>query len=124
MSALVIDEWHELIPNEAELTGVAFHYDAPNTEPPQTLLIAVSQRTLANNGRWTWEELVGCVHQALTLARMRAVGPDQLRHTQLDTVLPATYAAEAATPSTISMSLFGNVSEAIAKEGLTVMTKL
>jgi hypothetical protein len=124
MSALVIDEWHELIPNEAELTGVAFHYDAPNTEPPQTLLLAVSERTLANNGRWTWDELVGCVHQALTLARMRAVGPDQLRHTQLDTVLPATYAAEAATPSTISMSLFGNVSEAIAKEGLSVMTKL
>jgi hypothetical protein len=124
MSALVIDEWHELIPNEAELTGVAFHYDAPNTEPPQTLLLAISQRTLANNGRWTWDELVGCVQQALTLAKMRAVSPDQLRHTQLDTILPATYAADAATPSTISFNLLVNVSETIAKEAISVMTKL
>jgi hypothetical protein len=124
MSALVVDEWHELIPNEAELTGVAFHYDAPNTEPPQSLLLAISQRALANNGRWTWDELVGCIHQALTLAKMRAVSPDELRRTPLDTVLPATFLAEAATPSTISVSLLVNVSDTIARDAFSVSRKL
>lgn len=123
MSALVVDEWTELIPNEEELTGIAFHYDAPNTEPPQTLLLAVSQRTLANDGRWTWDELLGFVHLALRLAKMRAVGPDQLRRTSLDVALPATYAAEAATPSTIAVSFLVDLSEAVAKEALSVMTK-
>lgn len=114
MAGLLIDEWHELIPNDHETTGIAFHYDAPNAEPPQALLLAVSQRARADQGRWSWEELVRCVDQSTTLAKMRAVGPDELRQTPLDTVLPATIAAEAATPATISTSFLINVSERIA----------
>jgi hypothetical protein len=112
--ALVVDEWHELIANDDEITGISFHYDAPNTEPPQTLLLAVSQRLENNNLRWTWEEVVGCVDQALLLAKMRAVTPDELRHTSLDAVLPATLAAETTVPATISLSWFGNVAKEVA----------
>jgi hypothetical protein len=103
---LVIDEWTELLPRDSETTGIAFNYDAPNAEPPQALLLAVSTRSFDNHGRWMWRELVGCVEQAFDLARLRAVGPDELRKTQLDTVLPATMMAESAAPVTVSTSLF------------------
>lgn len=103
---LVLDEWTELLPRDSETTGVAFHYDAPNAEPPQALLLAVSARSFDNNGRWMWHELIGCVEQAFDLARLRAVGPDELRKTPLDTVLPATLMAETAAPVTVSTSLF------------------
>lgn len=103
---LVIDEWTELLPRDSETTGIAFNYDAPNAEPPQALLLAVSARSFDNNGRWMWRELVGCVEQAFDLARLRAVGPDELRKTPLDTVLPATMMAESAAPVTVSTSLF------------------
>ncbi|HSW22173.1 MAG TPA: hypothetical protein VLJ62_05355 [Burkholderiaceae bacterium] len=103
---LVIDEWTELLPRTSETTGIAFHYDAPNAEPPQALLLAVSARSFDNHGRWQWRELVGCVEQAFDLARLRAVGPDELRKTPLDTVLPATMMAESAAPVTVSTSLF------------------
>jgi hypothetical protein len=113
-AALVVDEWHELLPQETETTGVAFHYDAPNTEPPQSLLLAVSDRALEANN-WSWDELAGCVEQALQLAKIRAVTPDQLRETPLDLLLPATFAAESATPGTIALSWFANISPFIAK---------
>ncbi len=103
---LVIDEWTELLPRDTETTGIAFNYDAPNAEPPQALLLAVSARSFNNNGRWQWSELAACVEQAFDLARLRAVGPDELRQTPLDTVLPATMMAESAAPVTVSTSLF------------------
>ncbi len=33
---VVIDEWTEVIPATMETTGITFHYDQPNSEPPQT----------------------------------------------------------------------------------------
>ncbi|WP_133718500.1 hypothetical protein [Methylocaldum gracile] len=114
MSGLVIDEWHELIPNENETTGISFHYDAPNAEPPQALLLAVSERRRDQHGQWSWDELVRCIDQSFALAKLRAVGPDELRQTPLDTVLPATVAAEAATPATIATSFLANASVRMA----------
>jgi hypothetical protein len=111
--ALVIDEWNEILPQDTETTGVAFHYDAPNSEPPQSLLLAVSDRRL-DASNWSWDELAGCVEQALLLAKIRAVTPGQLRETPLDIVLPATYAAESSTPGTIALSWFANISPHIA----------
>jgi hypothetical protein len=120
IGGLVVDEWHEVVPNQRETTAVAFHYDAPNAEPPQTLLLASSARELRVNGNWHWEELVSCVNQALLLGKMRAVGPDQLRHTELDLVLPATLAAETVTPATIASSYLINRSEKIAEANMTM----
>ena len=114
VAALVIDEWSETIPPTDETTGLAFHYDAPNAEPPQAVLLAVSERLSANNRRWTWNEVVGCVEQALLLAKIRCVGPDEIRRTRLDPVLPATLAAETTFPATISTSWFANVVKEVA----------
>jgi hypothetical protein len=114
ITALHLDEWHEVIPSDTETTGISFNYNAPHSEPPQSLLLAVSQRKPNNNLRWTWEELVSCVEQSLTLSKIRAVGPDELRKTPLDALLPATLAAEASTPATISTSYFINISDHLA----------
>jgi hypothetical protein len=124
MVALVVDEWHELVPNDTETTGVAFHYDAPNAEPPQTLLLAVSARRRELGGNWSWDELAGCVEQALQLAKVRAVGPDELRHTLLDALLPATVAAETVTPATISTSYLANISDRIANAQMNIWSRL
>jgi hypothetical protein len=123
-AALILDEWSEMIPNPLETTAISFNYDAPNAEPPQSLLLAVSQRQTANNLRWTWQELVGCVEQALTLAKMRAVGPDELRGTLLDAVLPATLLAETAAPVTISTSLAGNAVETVGEAAARITVDL
>jgi hypothetical protein len=114
-TGLVIEEWNETIPNLEETTGITFHYDAPNAEPPQAVLLAVSQRLPNNNLRWTWDEITRCVDQALLLAKIRCVGPDEIRRTRLDPVLPATLAAETTFPATISTSWFGNTASEIAK---------
>jgi hypothetical protein len=114
-TGLVIDEWNETIPNLEETTGITFHYDAPNAEPPQAVLLAVSQRLPNNNLRWTWDELTKCVDQALLLGKIRCVGPDEIRRTRLDPVLPATLAAETTFPATISTSWFVNTSSEVAR---------
>jgi hypothetical protein len=46
---LVIDEWIDKITSDKEDTVIAFQYNAPNTEAPQSLLLAVSP---ADGYRW------------------------------------------------------------------------
>ena len=66
---LVIDEWTELLPRASETTGIAFNYDAPNAEPPQALLLAVSARSFSNNGRWQWRELRSVASNRRSISR-------------------------------------------------------
>ena len=42
VAGILIDEWVEVVPSAREVTGVAFHYDQPNAEPPQAILLAVA----------------------------------------------------------------------------------
>jgi hypothetical protein len=74
-AGLVIDDWTETVPLDHETTGVAFNCNRPNAVAPQALLIAVTSEL---RGYWTWDDLVGSVHEALDLAKLRAVEPDQL----------------------------------------------
>lgn len=85
-AGLVIDEWSELIPNRVETTGIAVHYNQPNTEPPQNLLLAVSP-TL--DGKWSWTDLVDVVADTFDRARRRGVEPDHLTTTAYAQLLPA-----------------------------------
>jgi hypothetical protein len=118
---LVIDEWQEVIPAPQETTAYAFHYDAPNSEPPQSLLLAVSQYQGAP--RWSWNELAACVDQAFRLAKMRAVGPDELRTTKIDVALPATLLAEAAGAATITTSLLSGSILSVAQRQAEIWRK-
>jgi hypothetical protein len=85
-SGLLIDEWNEVIPNRVETTGIAIHYNQPNTEPPQCLLMAVSPNI---DGRWDWDDLVDTVIDTFDRAKRRAVEPDFLRPTAYWQLLPA-----------------------------------
>ena len=74
-AGIVIDDWTETAPADQETTGVAFNFNRPNAVAPQALLVAVAP---VLRGHWTWDDLVGSVHEALDLAKLRAVEPDRL----------------------------------------------
>jgi hypothetical protein len=74
-SGLLIDEWSETIPFERETTGIAFHYNQPDTMPPQALLLAV-HAGVENN--WTWDYLINAVTNTFHEAKLRAVEPGHL----------------------------------------------
>jgi hypothetical protein len=74
-AGLLVDEWTETVPAERETTGLAFNVDRPNAVAPQAILVAVPARL---SGHWTFDELVGAVHEALDLAKLRAIEPDAL----------------------------------------------
>ena len=86
--AYLLDEWTEVIPSKEEITSVAFHFDQPNTEAPQTLLLAVCPDSNTDR-EWQWEELLGAVNETLDLAKKRAIEPDALAFTHLGQLLPA-----------------------------------
>jgi hypothetical protein len=99
---LLLDEWTEIIPGKNETTGLAFHYDRPNSEPPQTLLLATPA---AFTGQWQWADLVDTLHDTLDLARKRAAEPDIVDKTAYARFLPALVSAFTVRPITASLNL-------------------
>jgi sulfur relay (sulfurtransferase) DsrC/TusE family protein len=87
---LVLDEWSELIPSQEETTGVTFHYDRPNSEAPQVLLLVTPPDSTE---QWKWADLVDTLHETLEMAKCRAVEPDHIEHTRYARFLPATISA-------------------------------
>ncbi len=86
-SGLMIDAWSETVPEAQETTAVAFHYDAPGARAPQTMLLAVHPDP--DPKTWDLDALVGSVHEAVDLARLRTLGPKELA--AFSTFLPALY---------------------------------
>ncbi len=111
-SGLLIDEWNEVIPNRIETTGIAIHYNQPNTEPPQCLLLAVSPNV---NGSWDWDDLVDTVIDTFDRAKRRAVEPDFLRQTAYWQLLPAILSSFTSFPN-------GTISTNIAAQPLSMVT--
>ncbi|MBE2221393.1 MAG: hypothetical protein IAF02_07625, partial [Anaerolineae bacterium] len=102
---LLIDEWTEVIPGVAETTGITFHYDRPNAEPPQVMLLATSPQF---SGSWRWQDLVDTLHETLAMARKRAVEPAQVDATSFARFLPATVTAVTLYGLSISANLAAN----------------
>ena len=84
-SGLFVDGWAETVPAREETTGITFHHDAPGARAPQAVLLAVPPDPAAPN--WSVDDLIATLHEAHDLARLRAVGPQDLRY--LGTLLPA-----------------------------------
>lgn len=102
-AGLLIDEWNEVIPNRIETTGIAIHYNQPNTEPPQCILLAVSPVV---DGRWEWDHLVDTITDTFARAKRRGVEPDFLRPTAYAHLLPAVLSSFTSYPfGTISTNL-------------------
>jgi hypothetical protein len=87
---LLLDEWTEVLPAKAETAALAFHYDRPSHEPPQTMLLV----TPATPGdRWTWEDLRAAIPETFELAKKRAVEPRDIAKKPVARFLPATLMA-------------------------------
>lgn len=86
IAGLLVEEWVESVPNKEEVTGLTFHYDAPQPRAPQALLLAV-----APNGvdRWDSTTLENTLRETLELAKLRAVDLTALG--ELEQYLPAMY---------------------------------
>ncbi|MEM9929485.1 MAG: hypothetical protein AAF840_06685, partial [Bacteroidota bacterium] len=82
---LIVDEWTEIIPNKSETTGLAFHYDQPDAQAPQTMLLAVNPTV---DPKWNWSSLVYTLNETLDMAKIRAVEPDHLENSPFAQVIP------------------------------------
>ena len=106
ISGLLVDEWTEVVPGLEETTGVAFHFDRPNTEPPQAWLLALPTTM---TGTWSWDDLLGAVLDTLDSAKMRALEPVHIDSTAYSAFLPATVSAYTFPEISISNNLLRNV---------------
>lgn len=95
---LLVDEWTELIPAREETTGITFHYDRPNCEAPQTLLLVTPTQL---SGNWQWNDLVDALIYTMDSAKLRGIEPDQIDKTPFAAFLPAILAAESLFPYSI-----------------------
>jgi hypothetical protein len=102
---VLIDEWTEVIPTTEETTGLTFHYDRPNTEPPQTLLLVTPADF---TGQWEWQDLVDTLHDTLDLAKKRAVEPQHIASTAYSRFLPAILSEVATWPITSTLNFAYN----------------
>jgi len=99
---LLVDEWTEVIPAVEENTGIAFHYDQPNTEPPQVMLLAVPPEL---TGNWQWNDLIETIHETMHMAKKRAIEPAQVESTAYGQFLPTTMMAVTLYLITLSTNL-------------------
>jgi len=87
---LLLDEWTEVLPGTTATAGLAFHFNQPSSEAPQSLLLV----TPATDGKtWTWEDVRQAVPDTMRLARQRAVEPVHLDDGAAARFLPATISA-------------------------------
>lgn len=85
-SGYIIDEWTEIIPDDEQTTGVAFHYDTPRAKAPNAVLLAVSPTTDAN---WDWNNVLAIINDSLAMVKARSVDPDLLAQGPMGHVLKA-----------------------------------
>jgi len=105
---LLIDEWVESAPTRAEVTGIAFNFNAPNSAPPQALLLAVTPN---ETGSWQWDDLVDSVLDTFRRAKLRAVEPDQIGNLPgIGTLLPAVMAEFSTSRGSVSLDYSFNLS--------------
>ena len=87
LAGLVFDEWTEVLPARETTSGVALHFNQPDTEPPQLMLLAVCP---AEGENWRWEYLPETILDTFERAKKRLVNFDHLRtNPALAHLLPA-----------------------------------
>lgn len=119
-AGILIDEWTEEIPEKMAHTGIAVHYNNPDSEPAQTCLLAISPN---ETGYWSWDDLMDTINETFDWAKKRAVDPDMLNTTLFSQVLPATYAAISGTDDSPTLDYGRNIIK-VPKHGVFDMIKL
>jgi hypothetical protein len=74
VSGLLLDRWSERIPKADRVTGVTFHFDAPNARAPQAWILAVPPE----GAKWTLELVVDTLFDVGDWSRLRTVQPEDL----------------------------------------------
>lgn len=77
-AGLMIHRCRDQVQEEEVTTSVGFHYDAPNAQAPQCLLLAVPPQRSEQPENWSEANLEGIVRSAIDLAKIRAVDLDAL----------------------------------------------
>ncbi len=98
---VLLDEWTEIIPSKKETAGVTFHYDRPNTEPPQVMLLALPTEF---KGAWQWQDLMDTLMETFDMAQKRAVEPADIDTTSYARFLPAIISSMTVHPITSSLN--------------------
>ena len=111
-AGLVVDDWTEIIPNQKEDTGIAFHYESPRAQAPQAVLVATPAKSGPN---WSFEELIGALEQTMDLMKIRAVDRDFVPIAQL---LPATVFATNATVENVVSTAIAPLAQDLDAQGL------
>jgi len=88
-AGLVIDDWDEFVPKTKETTAIAYHYNKPNSEPPNALLLAVSPVIENEGGTWSWDTLSKIVTETIELVKVRSIDLDALKRVGM--FLPALF---------------------------------
>lgn len=83
----LIDGWNETTPGTDAVTGVALHYDAPRSRPPQAILVVVPSNP---KGGWDVPSVENALLDTVELAQMRMVRP----HDVQGSFIPALYFAD------------------------------
>jgi hypothetical protein len=100
LSAVLVDEWVEVVPDRQETTALTFQLDPPSTFAPQTLLLAVPP--VPGQG-WTVGTLQRVLAETFDLAKLRAVRSDALD--VVGQYLPAVFLALNAQGDAVSTDL-------------------
>lgn len=69
------DGWTERLPARHTTSGVAFHFDAPSSNPPQAVLVAVTPN---DQSGWSEALLQRTLIETMENAQLRAVTGDEL----------------------------------------------
>jgi len=93
VAGVFVDEWTDVVPDAVVTTSMAFHYDAPASAAPNVALLGVAP---PGTERWTADEALAIVTEALGLARLRAVDTDTLNGA--GQLLPPLYSREDPAP--------------------------
>jgi hypothetical protein len=97
IAAAALDEWVEAAPLAQQTAGMSFHYDRPNSQPPQAMLLAIPPDL---GSPWNAESIESLLSETLDLAAIRAVPPEALG--ELAQYLPATLFAFNVAGETVS----------------------
>ena len=87
---LLLDGWTEVVPAPQETAGLTFHFDRPNAEAPQALLLVTPPDF---TGSWQWQDIVDAVWETLDRGKGRLVEPYHLDPTMYVRFLPMTVMA-------------------------------
>ena len=79
IAGIVVDHWIERIPYKNQTAAVAFNYDQPDAEPPQSLLLAVSAYDEGQLWRcWSDRMMINTMKSAIHMVKCRAVNPEMI----------------------------------------------